>query len=99
MMNRLMRTGALALVLMMPVGCCTTRDSETSVSVESYKSALKQLRKNLATDIRPGYEEALKRSDLLPATHNARLGVVDDSVRLIDGTLAGATEGETGGEK
>lgn len=92
-MNRLLVASALAFALFSS-GCCTARDSETHVSVDSYKRALQQIRSNLVDDIRPGYKEALERSDLLPDTFPVRLGLVDDTITLIDGTLAGATEGE-----
>jgi len=89
-MNRLFMASVLALVLVLPAGCCTARNAETGVSIESYDAALGRIRVNLI-QIRANYSEALKRSDLLPATFPAKLGLVDDTVRLIDGTLSGGT--------
>lgn len=93
-MSRLIPSITVALAMLLPAGCCTQRDPDTDVSIESYKRVLRQTRENLVDDVRPGYEEALRRSDLLPATFDARLGVVDDTVRLIDGALAGSQEGQ-----
>jgi len=89
-MNRLFTASVLALVLVLPAGCCTARNTETGVSVESYDAALGRIRVNLL-EVRAGYSEALTRSDLLPATFPAKLGLIDDTVRLIDGTLSGGT--------
>ncbi len=89
-MKRFLSASLLAVALLAP-GCCTTRNTETKVSIESYDNALKQIRKNLTESVRPGYAEALQRSDLLPATFAAKLGVVDDTIALIDGTLTGGT--------
>jgi len=72
-------------------GCCTTRDSETQVSVDSYKAALVKIKSNLEEDIRPGYAEALEASGVIPELVEARLGLVDDTVTLCEDTLSGAS--------
>ena len=91
-MRKLFGSIALALVLVAPAGCCTTRNSETQVSVESYVAALERIKTNLTDDVRPGYAEALSASGVIPELQGARLGVLDDTLTLINDTLTGAAE-------
>ena len=83
-----MSASALTLLLLFS-GCACGRNAETGVSIESYVSALEKVKSNLEADVLPGYTEALERSDLVPELKAARLGVVQDTIDLIDTTLTG----------
>ena len=97
-MRKLLGSIALVALLLAPAGCCTNRHAESQVSVESYVSALERIKSNIVEDIRPGYAEALDASGVIPELLEARLGVVDDTVTLIDDTLTGANEPEAPAE-
>ena len=92
-------TSAILVVLLVAPGCCTNRNPETQVSIDSYVAALERVKINLTDDIRPGYAEALAASGLLPELIEARLGLLDDTLTLIDDTLTGAAEPENGGDE
>jgi len=100
--KKFLTAAALALLLIGP-GCACGRNSETGVSIESYVSTLERVKSNLEADILPGYTEALERSDLVPELREARLGVVQDTITLIDAALTGeiapvSTAAPAGGE-
>ena len=97
-MKKLLGSIALIALLIAPTGCCTNRNAETQVSVDSYVSALEKIKSNLVDDVRPGYAEALSASGVIPELQEARLGVLDDTVTLIDDTLTGAAEPESAPE-
>lgn len=90
-------SGALLVVLLAAPGCCTNRNPDTQVSIDSYVSTLERVRTNLKDDVRPGYEEALLSSGVIPELVEARLGLVDDTLLLIDDALTGAADTEDGG--
>lgn len=97
-MKKLLSVALLALALVAP-GCACGRNSETGVSIESYVQALEKVKSNIEADILPGYTEALERGDLVPELKKARLGVVQDTLTLIDTTLKGEVAAvTTGGE-
>ena len=91
-MNKLFLGIALTAVLVTAPGCCTTRNTETQVSVDSYVAAIEKIQSNLEQDILPGYQEALESSNLIPELQEARLGVVRDTITLCKDTLTGAAE-------
>jgi len=87
-MKKFLVASALALALFAP-GCACKRNSETGVSIDSYVSTLEKVKANIEHDMLPGYTEALDRSDLVPELKKARLGVVQDTLTLIDAALTG----------
>lgn len=89
-MKKIVLACVLALVVLAATGCCTTRNTETQVSVDSYVMALEKIKSNLERDIRPGYKEAMEGSGWIPQLQEARLGVVDDTITLCEDTLSGA---------
>jgi len=82
-------TAAFLMLLLIAPGCACGRNSETGVSIESYVQTLEKVKSNLEADIAPGYTEALERSDLVPELKKARMGVVQDTLTLIDAALTG----------
>ena len=76
---------SLALLLL---SGCACRD-ENGVSLDSYQAALRQIQANLVDDTRPAMEEAFSRADPgYPEEYEeAVLGVIDDTLELIDETL------------
>jgi hypothetical protein len=94
-------TAAFVTLLLLAPGCACGRNAETGVSIESYVQTLQKVKSNLEADVLPGYTEALERGDLVPELKKARLGVVQDTLTLIDAALMGEIAGETaetGGE-
>ena len=87
-MKKLLIASALTLALFTP-GCAYKRNSETGVSIDSYVSTLEKVKSNIEHDMLPGYTEALDRSDLVPELKKARLGVVQDTLTLINAALTG----------
>lgn len=78
-------TLVLALAL---AGCCTTRNPDTGVSVDSYVAALKKVSSNVA-EIRSD----IATLDYDPELKKAHMQVMDATVTLCDDTLAGKNAG------
>lgn len=94
---RLFQSIVLVGVLLAP-GCCSTRDAETSVSTDDYKAALNRVRTNLVDNIRPSVAEIMSADTThLPEWKEAKLDLIDDTVTLIDDTLAGKNAGTATG--
>jgi len=87
-MKSMLRGLVMVALMISPVGCCTARDEQTGVSVDSYKAAITKVRSNIA-EIRSDvatvtYEPAIKAADLQ---------LIDATIALCDDTLAGKTAG------
>jgi hypothetical protein len=92
---------ALGLALLFSSGCCTQRNTETAVSVDSYVEVLQKVKSNLVGKdgkggIRATLDEALGNPEAGSpdaAVKDSSLNLVDDTVDLIDGTLEGKNAG------
>jgi hypothetical protein len=100
-MNRPLLALVLGLALLAP-GCCSTRDTETGVSVDSYKQAITKIKSNLTESIRPALATALDevgqegKKPYIDAYKEGKLTLIDATVQLCDDTLTGknAPDGE-----
>lgn len=79
---------AFVLLTTFFAGCCTTRDAATGVSVESYRSAITQLKTNLV-EVRKDISDVDYDADI----KKAHLQLIDASVALCDDTLVGKNAG------
>jgi len=87
-MKKILIASALTLTLFAP-GCAWKRNSETGVSIESYVKTLEKVKSNIEADILPSYTEALDKAKFVPELQKAKLGVVQDTLTLIDSALTG----------
>jgi hypothetical protein len=78
----------LVAALVLAPGCCTTRNADTGVSVESYVEGITKVRANIAEI----------RSDLIAADYDATIKeadvqLIDATITLCDDMLAGKNAG------
>jgi hypothetical protein len=81
-MTRRVAFAAALLVALFMSGCACNK----------YDAFLRQVRENLAEDIRPKYEKALRDSGRPEDLMKNDLGLVDDTVSSIDRVLAAGPE-------
>lgn len=93
-MKKLIGVMVLVVALIALSGCCSTRNAETGVSVDSYVAALEKVKSNLEDDLKPAMEELLDKDTAhIEPWKESKRNLLDDTITLCDDALQGDKAG------
>ncbi len=95
-MRKLVVMSALIVALVALSGCCTTRNPDTGVSVESYVQTLEKIKSNLEDDLKPSMEELLAADTAhIEPWKQAKRDLMNDTITLCNDALLGDEAGRS----